>query len=108
MIFYQVFCTVPSELAEDWQQWMSTSHIPAVLTTGLFIDAAFTEEIDARTNDTQLFCTLYRLERQELYDIYRERHAPTLQAHVRERYGERIRCTRHLLHVLSEFGAQQR
>lgn len=96
MITYTVTVVVPDDLVDDWRTWMLATHIPDVLATGLWIDAAMDEQIEPQAEHGKTFVIRYRTASAERYEAYRAQHAPRLQADHTARYGMRVTATRTL------------
>lgn len=99
MIIYNVTVNVDEDIAEEFIRWMRDTHIPDVMRCGLFSEwrmlRVLAEEEGGFTYAIQYTCA-----DMSAYERYRDEFAPALQAHTRERYGNRVVAFRTLLEVL--------
>lgn len=61
MIIYNVTINVENEAADEWLQWMKTTHIPEVLNTGCFFENKIyrvlaDEDSGGKTYSVQYYC----------------------------------------------------
>lgn len=102
MTTYRVTVTVPAELVDDWQSWMTTVHIADVLATGCFLSARLSVCREPAAEAAVVFVVDYQAATAADYDRYRSTYAAGLQAHHRERYGERVTAQRTLLETVAD------
>lgn len=61
MIMYNVSVKIDHEIEEDWLDWMKEIHLPAVMSTGCFLDnkmyKLLVDETDGLTYIIQYLCT---------------------------------------------------
>lgn len=94
MIIYTVTVRVPTDLVEDWRQWMTSKHIPDVLASLQWEDATLHEQLEPTEDGITIFVVRYRTTSMDRYTIYRTNHAPALQADHAARYGDRVTASR--------------
>lgn len=99
MIVYNVTLSVDRDLVDEWLAWMKNEHIPEVLATGLFLDSRIYKVL-ADDEGSVSFAVQYTCADMATYERYRDEHAPRLQQHMRQRYGDRIAAFRTLLEVM--------
>ena len=90
MIIYNVTINIENAVHEDWLEWMRTTHIPDVMSTGIFTEYRMlrilsNEESGGHTYSVQYFCP--SLER---YQQYEDIFAPGLRNAAIQRYGNKI------------------
>jgi hypothetical protein len=88
MITYEVTAKVGSHLAGEYEQYMTELHIPDVLATGAFQEAAF-----LMTNDG-LYRTTYVAENSEKLEFYLNEHSTRLRKDLLNRFPEGIELSR--------------
>lgn len=101
MILYNVTVRVDDIIAEEWLDWMKTSHIPDVLKTGYFIDYKIMkilqpeQEANSVTFAVQYFCEdIHQLEQ------YWHNDAPGLQKEHSEKYQHRALAFRTVMEII--------
>jgi hypothetical protein len=52
MIIYNVTVNVDESIAKEWLSWMQETHIPEVMTTGIFLNHRLTEYYTGDTGST--------------------------------------------------------
>jgi len=97
MIIYNVTVKITHKVHEDWLEWMSTVHVPDVLKTDLFVDAAIRRLLYVEEEDGITYSIQYRLTGMDKLHTYQEKHAKTLQAEHTERYRDQFVAFRTLM-----------
>ena len=102
MIIYNVTVKIEKGIQEDWENWMTTVHIPDVLATECFRDAQLRklliEESDGITYSIQYRCgDMGDLER------YQANYAKQLQSEHTQRYEGKYVAFRTLMEQMNEF-----
>lgn len=96
MILYNVTINVDPEIHDEWLEWMKGTHIPDVLSTGLFSEGKIfkihTGEDEENTYSIQYFCSSI-----EEYEKYQKEHAPRLQQEHSEKYKDKFTAFRTIL-----------
>lgn len=101
MILYNVTVSIDHDVAEEWLQWMKSTHIPDVMATGLFIENKIAR-ILAEEEGGKAYSIQYLLRSMDEYERYQEEHAPRLQAEHSQRYAGKFAAFRTLLHVIHQ------
>ncbi len=99
MIIYNVTVSVDADIADEWLDWMRTTHIPDVMATGLFLDHRLCRVLNVE-DEGRTFAIQYTLADMATYDRYATEHAPRLQNETRKRYEGRFVAFRTLLEVI--------
>jgi hypothetical protein len=98
MIIYSVTVTMDQIIEADWVAWMRTKHIPEVMETGCFAAAHLQRLLDpAPEPGVATYNVQYECPTMEAYEVYREIHAPALQADHSERYKDKFVAFRTIL-----------
>ena len=100
MILYNVTVNIDPEVHLDWLNWMKSTHIPDVLSTGLFIENRFFRVLNTEEGEGFTYSVQYFLDSMERYDEYMSLHAPRLQADHAARYKDRFVAFRTLLETV--------
>jgi Domain of unknown function (DUF4286) len=101
-IFYNVTVSLDPSIEQDWLQWMKQTHIPDVLSTGLFLQSKILR-IHGFEENGVTYAIQYRLASMDLLNKYQAEFAPSLQADHINRYGEKAIAFRTVLEIIEEF-----
>jgi len=99
MILYNVTVSVDSTISNEWLQWMKDTHIKEVMATDLFesfsIYKVLLQSDDSLTYSVQYFTTsMAKLQK------YQAQFAPSLQAKVLQRFGDKAMAFRTVLETV--------
>jgi hypothetical protein len=84
MILYNVTVSIDPEVHQEWLDWMRQTHIPEVLSTGLFIENKICR-IHAEEEGGLSYSIQYLLHNWDDYHKYQQNFAPALQKNHTER-----------------------
>jgi hypothetical protein len=101
-VFYNVTVSLDPSIEQDWLQWMKQTHIPDVLSTGLFLQSKILR-IHGYEENGVTYAIQYRLASMDHLNRYQQIHAPSLQADHLNRYGEKAIAFRTVLEIIEEF-----
>ena len=97
MILYNVTVNIDVAVEEEWVQWMKDTHIPNVMSTGIFLDNKFYKLLHEVEEGGVNYSVQYFAENMDKIMEYQENYAPALQAEVKEKYeGKYITFRSHL------------
>ncbi|RZK49978.1 MAG: DUF4286 family protein [Pedobacter sp.] len=99
MLLYNVTVFVEESIAEEWLNWMQTSHIPEVMAVGLFENFRILKVLDS-PNEGFTFCMQYEVASKANYDEYQTVYAPALQAQTAAKFGEKAIAYRTLMEIV--------
>jgi hypothetical protein len=102
MIIYNVTVSIDEAVHEEWLHWMRTTHIPDVMSTGLFLESRISK-IHAEEQGGMTYAIAYLAESMEILELYQREHAPRLQKDHSERYAGRFAAFRTFMEVVEEF-----
>lgn len=94
MVIYQVLCTVPNDIEQDWREWMLDEHIRDVMNTEMFTQFRMSKVLKPTANSATQYCIQYYAQSMEDYEQYRKDFAPVLQAAHNAKYGNQISVER--------------
>lgn len=99
MLLYNVTITIDRELSRDWLQWMKDTHIPDVMSTGMFVSYRLSRLLDHEHNDSEIFSVQYLCRSMADLARYQQEFAPELQKAHTARYAGRFVAFRTLMEV---------
>ena len=102
MILYNVTVSIDPSVAEEWLDWMRSTHIPDVMATGCFIESRISRVVGEEEGG-MTYAITYLAMNETAINTYQETHAPRLQKDHKERYEGRFAAFRTFLHVIEEF-----
>jgi Domain of unknown function (DUF4286) len=100
MLLYNVTLTVDRDITTSWLQWMTDTHIPDVMSTGMFISYRFSRLIGHDHSDSEIFSVQYLTKDMAHLTRYHNEFAPELQRSHRERYGDKVAVFRTLMQII--------
>ncbi|MBK8555676.1 MAG: DUF4286 family protein [Lewinellaceae bacterium] len=100
MLLYNVTVTIDLNASEDWLRWMRDTHIPDVMSTGMFISYRLSRLIGHEHNDSEIYSVQYLIKDQAHLMRYQEEFAPVLQKQTRERYDGKFAVFRTIMEVV--------
>lgn len=101
MIIYNVTVSVDEHIADEWLEWMQSTHIPEVMATGLFVEYRILRVLSG-DHSARTFAVQYTLESHAHLDQYQMEHAPTIQKSHLEKYGEKAVAFRTVLEIIEK------
>ncbi|WP_231490685.1 DUF4286 family protein [Pedobacter sp. Leaf170] len=96
MLLYNVTLILEETAAEEWFNWMTEIHIPAVMATGMFASHRLLKVVDS-PNEGVTYCAQYVADSQENYNEYQEKYAPALQEDLNAKFKNRFVAYRTLM-----------
>ncbi|MCS6999825.1 MAG: DUF4286 family protein [Bacteroidota bacterium] len=100
MIIYQVLCTVPRSLEEEWRLWMMEEHIRDVMNTEMFDEVHIARVLKPEHPTAVRYCIQYYAPTVEHYEQYRKDFAPVLQAAHNAKYGGMVEIERTVMEIV--------
>ena len=100
MLLYNVTVTIDLEIHEDWVQWMRDSHIPDIMSTGMFISYRMCRLIGHDHADSEIYTVQYLVKDKTRLVRYQEEFAPELQRQHSERYKGKYAAFRTVMEVI--------
>jgi hypothetical protein len=96
-IAYEVSAEVRRDLRDAFERFMVERHIPELMATGCFIEAHFERSASGK------YRTRYEAHNRAALEVYMDRHAARLRAHVAETFPEGITFEREEWETLASF-----
>ncbi|MEZ4917953.1 MAG: DUF4286 family protein [Saprospiraceae bacterium] len=100
MLLYNVTVTIDLDIKSDWLKWMKETHIPDVMSTGMFISYRMSQLLNHEHTDSEIFSIQYLVKDQAHLDRYQTEFAPSLQQDHSQRYSGKFATFRTLMEVL--------
>jgi Domain of unknown function (DUF4286) len=100
MLIYNVTVSVDLDTHEDWLAWMRATHIPDVMSTGMFLSYRLTKMLDHEHDDIEIYAIQYLCKDMAHLQAYQADHAEPLQAAHRNRYEGKYTVFRSLLEII--------
>ncbi len=102
MIIYSVTVSIDSIVESDWLFWMKRTHIPDMLSTGIFIDGKIHRLLDPPPHepDVVTYNIQYSCATMDDYLVYQEQFASEMQEKHTKLYKDRFVAFRTLLERL--------
>ncbi|MEZ4771741.1 MAG: DUF4286 family protein [Bacteroidia bacterium] len=98
MIIYSVTISIEADIRAEWLDWMQQHHIPAVMSTGYFLENHIQELIDPEPQEgTYTFNIQYGCESMEDYETYMQNEAKVMQELHTSRFSDKFVAFRTLL-----------
>lgn len=100
MLLYNVTVTVDMVIHEDWVQWMRHTHIPDVMSTGMFVSYRMNRLIGHDHADAEIYTMQYLVKDMAQLVRYQEEFAPALQRQHSERYDGKYAAFRTVMELI--------
>lgn len=97
MIIYNVTVNIENSVHEDWLEWMRTTHIPDVMSTGMFSEYRMLKVLSNDESGGQTYSVQYYCSSLERFRQYEDIFAPGLRNSAIQRYGDKFLAFRTLL-----------
>jgi hypothetical protein len=99
MFIYNVTVSIEKSLAEDWLNWMKTTHVPDVLNTGHFIDNKICRVLNV-DDEGATFSVQYTFNTMADMETYQKNDAKRLQEDHAKRYEGKYAAFRTVLEIV--------
>ena len=100
MLLYNVTITIDLDVYQDWEHWMRTSHIPDVMSTGMFLSYRMCRLVGHEHTDSEIFTVQYLVKDMAHLVRYQNEFATELQNQHRERYDGKYAVFRSLMELV--------
>ena len=100
MILYNVTVGIDKSVEEEWLEWMKTTNIPEVMSTGFFTDNKIYKVLSQQEGDNPSYSFQYFAKNVSDIDNYLQNHAPKLQKEHMLRYQNKHVAFRTLLETV--------
>jgi hypothetical protein len=89
MYIYNVTVGVDKSIEEEWLAWLKEIHIPAIMSTGLFVDSRIYKVVGVEEGESVSYATQYVAPTLREIDQYLKQHAHRLQDEGHQKFGEK-------------------
>jgi hypothetical protein len=100
MLLYNVTITIDLDIHEDWVRWMRETHIPDVMSTGMFVSYRMSRLVGHEHVDSEIYTVQYLVKDMAHLMRYQEEFAPELQRQHRERYEGKFAAFRTVMELM--------
>lgn len=90
MLVYNITYAVSHEIHEAWLSWMQGTHIPEIMSTGLFSSFKVLRLLEVDEEEGLTFAVQFQAETEENYRTYIAEHAPALRLNASRQWGDRV------------------
>lgn len=97
MIIYNVTVNIENSVHLDWLEWMRTTHIPDVMSTGIFTDYKMLKILSNDESGGHTYSVQYSCSSLERFRHYEDVYAPGLRNAAIQRFGDKFIAFRTLL-----------
>ena len=89
MYIYNVTVGVDKSIEKEWLDWLKEIHIPAIMSTGLFVDNRIYRVVGVGEQESVSYATQYVAQSLNEIDQYLKQHAHRLQDEGHTRFGDK-------------------
>ncbi len=100
MLLYNVTVTIDLEVHEDWARWMRETHIPDIMSSGMFISYRLCRLTGHEHSDSEIYTTQYLIKDMPHLVRFQQEFAPALQRAQKERYDGRYVVFRTVMELI--------
>ena len=101
MIIYNVTTKVTHAICQPWLQWIKEEHIPDIINTGCFTNAAILQLLEVDDSEGPTYAVQYFAESKSQYNIYLEKFAPLMRQKAIEKWGDKFIAFRSIMQVIN-------
>lgn len=100
MIIYNITINIDNDVAVEWLDWMTHTHIPDVMKTGSFLENHILRVMADEDSGGKTYSIQYYCNSMDEFDVYEKNFAPALRADFNERYKNKFVAFRTFLEVI--------
>lgn len=100
MLSYNVTITIDTEIHQEWVKWMTETHIPDVMTSGMFLSYRMGRLLNHEHTDAEIFTVQYLAADMEHLQKYLEEFAPALQAEHKKQFEGKYAVFRTVMEIV--------
>lgn len=101
MIVYNVTIKIDTEAHDSWVEWMTYTHIPDVLNTGLFTGHKMLRLLEQDDTEGFTYVIQYFCKDLSTFKLYEEKYSPLLRRQHTERYKNKFVAFRTLMEAVN-------
>jgi len=100
MIVYNVTIKVESDTVETWVNWMKTTHMKDLMSTGLFVDCRLCRLLEQDEAEGITFIAQYVCDGMEQYNLYIDQFAEKMREQSFKLFGGKFIAFRTLMEII--------
>lgn len=100
MLLYNVTITIDTDTADQWVKWMTETHIPDVMMTGMFISYRMGRLLSHEHQDSEIFTVQYLAADMDHLQRYLEEFAPALQQEIKVHFEGKYAAFRTVMELV--------
>lgn len=100
MLVYNITYAVSHEIHTAWITWMKGTHIPKIMSTGLFSSFKVLRLLEVDEQEGLTFAVQFHAETEEQYRRYIAEHAPALRLAATRQWGNQAMGFRTLMAIV--------
>jgi len=100
-VIYEITASVRNDLTDAFEEFLTNTHIPDLMTTGAFTEAKFTRSTPGR------YRIVYEARSREALDSYLKEHARGLRKHMTETFPNGVELSREEWTLLKRFDGSE-
>lgn len=100
MIIYNVTIKTTPEIANEYLDWLQTTHLIEMMQTGLFSDYRLCRLIDPVDDDGVTFTIQYHCDSMENYQSYIDEHSQKMRERGLNKFGNRFIAFRTVMEII--------
>ena len=100
MIIYNVTVKVDNDAAEAWVQWMQSTHMADLMSTGLFVDCRLCRLLEQDEAEGMTYTAQYFLESMDQYNQYIDNHAVVMRDKAFKLFGNKFAAFRTIMEII--------
>lgn len=98
---YNITTLVAHPIAIDWLKWMKEKHLPAIMSSGCFLEYRLLQLKDQDETEGLTYSLQLLAANREEYERYLREFAPALREDARQHWGENALSFRTLMQVVN-------
>jgi hypothetical protein len=100
MILYNITYLVAHEIHDEWLSWMKSTHIPEMMSCGLFERNQILRLLEVDEQEGVTYAAQFYATSIENYRTYISNHAPALRLIGNQKWGDRVLGYRTLMEIV--------
>lgn len=101
MFIYNVTVKVLQNISAEWLIWLKEEHVPEVLATGCFTDAAIHRLLEVDDTEGPTYTIQYKAESKASYNLYIDKYAGELREKSYKKWGDQFIAFRSIMQVVN-------
>lgn len=90
MLLYNITYAVPVAIHAEWIEWMKNTHIPEIMSSGLFQRHQILRLLEMDETESITFAVQFYAESEDKYRLYATEYAPELRLKAQAIWGDQV------------------